>query len=237
MTKKEILDYVMHTPYNTNRAVLSGMLDGLDATGESDLEKIVIYGSFKELADSIIFTPEIYPQVESTFYIIRGTNYIGISSGGAAILNQNFYRVEEGEQDELIFTPVKESSDPSEEVSLSTVIHYWPYHNQWIWSSEDSLYHSTDSTLTVQRLKNKMDYITSVSLENTLTNKVSVSVTSVEIESETYNWSNFCVAFNNNELSETSEITLYGSPAESGSFQFNPDICFYGMKKETGQPT
>ena len=237
MTKKEILDYVMHTPYNTNRAVLSGMLDKLDATGESDLEKIVVYGSFKELADSIIFTPAVYPQVESPFYIIRDTNYTGIFYEGAAILNQNFYRVEKGKQGKLIFTPVKESSDLSEEASLSTVIHYWPYRNQWIWSSEDSLYYSTDSTLTVQRLKSKMDYITSVSLENTLTNKVSVNVTSVKIENETYNWSNFCIAFNNNELPETSEITLYGSPAESGGFQFSPEMCFYGMKKETGEPT
>lgn len=30
MTKKQILDYVMHTPYNTNRQVLSTMLDALE---------------------------------------------------------------------------------------------------------------------------------------------------------------------------------------------------------------
>ena len=39
MTKKEILDYVMNTPYNTNRAVLSNMLDQISSSGEdtSDL--------------------------------------------------------------------------------------------------------------------------------------------------------------------------------------------------------
>lgn len=39
MTKKEILDYVMNTPYNTNRAVLSSMLDQISGSGEdtSDL--------------------------------------------------------------------------------------------------------------------------------------------------------------------------------------------------------
>ena len=31
MTKKEVLDYVMNTPYNPNRAVLSGMLDSFEA--------------------------------------------------------------------------------------------------------------------------------------------------------------------------------------------------------------
>ena len=30
MTKKEVLDYVMNTPGNTNRAVLSGMLDSFE---------------------------------------------------------------------------------------------------------------------------------------------------------------------------------------------------------------
>ena len=34
MTKKEILDYVMNTPYNTNRAVLSSMLDQISSSGE-----------------------------------------------------------------------------------------------------------------------------------------------------------------------------------------------------------
>ena len=33
MTKKEILDYVMHTPYNTNRAVLSAMLEEMSEDG------------------------------------------------------------------------------------------------------------------------------------------------------------------------------------------------------------
>lgn len=39
MLKKEILDYVMNTPYNTNRAVLSSMLDQISSSGEdtSDL--------------------------------------------------------------------------------------------------------------------------------------------------------------------------------------------------------
>ena len=39
MDKKEILDYVMNTPYNTNRAVLSSMLDQISSSGEdtSDL--------------------------------------------------------------------------------------------------------------------------------------------------------------------------------------------------------
>ena len=35
MTKKEILDYVSETPYNTNRAVLSGMLDSISEGGDT----------------------------------------------------------------------------------------------------------------------------------------------------------------------------------------------------------
>ena len=34
MTKKEILDYVMNTPYNTNRAVLSDMLNQISGSDE-----------------------------------------------------------------------------------------------------------------------------------------------------------------------------------------------------------
>ena len=43
MTKKDILDYVMSTPYNTNRAVLSGMLE--DIAGQvdpSDVTEILV---------------------------------------------------------------------------------------------------------------------------------------------------------------------------------------------------
>ena len=46
MLKKDVLDYIMNTPYNTNRAVLSGMLDAFLESGESeeteDLEEYLV---------------------------------------------------------------------------------------------------------------------------------------------------------------------------------------------------
>lgn len=43
MTKEEILNYVSKTPYNTNRAVLSGMLDAITEGEEiEDLEKYLV---------------------------------------------------------------------------------------------------------------------------------------------------------------------------------------------------
>ena len=54
MTKKEILDYVMHTPYNTNRQILEGMLDNLDGTGS--YKDITITVTNNKTSDAVEFT-------------------------------------------------------------------------------------------------------------------------------------------------------------------------------------
>lgn len=42
MTKKKVLDYVMTTPYNTNRTILEGMLDELMVSDNAVLKTITI---------------------------------------------------------------------------------------------------------------------------------------------------------------------------------------------------
>ena len=54
MNKQQVLDYVMHTPYNTNRQVLEGMLDGLDSTG--GYKDITINVTNSKTSDAVEFT-------------------------------------------------------------------------------------------------------------------------------------------------------------------------------------
>ena len=52
MTIKKIVDYVMHTPYNTNRAILTAMLEQLVASGggeEPDDDREIIYDGGEEV--------------------------------------------------------------------------------------------------------------------------------------------------------------------------------------------
>lgn len=54
MDKQQVLDYVMHTPYNTNRQVLESMLDGLNSTG--NYREITINVTNNKASDAIEFT-------------------------------------------------------------------------------------------------------------------------------------------------------------------------------------
>lgn len=61
MTKQEILDYVMKTPQNTNRAVLSGMLDEIGEGGGSDSGLIVVnmvVGTARDTYGNAVITPD-----------------------------------------------------------------------------------------------------------------------------------------------------------------------------------
>lgn len=57
MTKEEILDYVVNTPGNTNRAVLSDMLDGISDGGSEDgylgIEAVEIPISIKSIPEGV----------------------------------------------------------------------------------------------------------------------------------------------------------------------------------------
>lgn len=75
MTKKKVLDYVMTTPYNTNRTILEGMLDELMASDNAVLQ-----------------TKTITPTVSSQT-VEPDTNYDGFSavtvSGVTAAIDEN----------------------------------------------------------------------------------------------------------------------------------------------------
>ena len=47
MSKKEILDYIMNTPWNTNVAVLGGMLDSLERSSDGNTPSMPIVGDGK----------------------------------------------------------------------------------------------------------------------------------------------------------------------------------------------
>ena len=42
MTKKEIIDYIMETPQNTNTAILSQMLDEFAGEGGGSMEPLIV---------------------------------------------------------------------------------------------------------------------------------------------------------------------------------------------------
>ena len=88
MNKNDILDYVMNTPGNTNRAVLSGMLDGLESGSGSDVKVLEV--RFTEKSDNV-YTCDVDQIVLREEYeagtIIRGK----IHTGG-----DYFYVTEEG---------------------------------------------------------------------------------------------------------------------------------------------
>ena len=54
MTKDEILDYVTKTPYNTNRAVLSGMLDSISESGETTPTQELLLLSYSENVNQVM---------------------------------------------------------------------------------------------------------------------------------------------------------------------------------------
>ena len=65
MGNKEILDYVMNSPGNTNRAVLSGMLDGV---GGSNPNRLIVHVRKENPEAPAIFDPdEITPSVDDIF--------------------------------------------------------------------------------------------------------------------------------------------------------------------------
>lgn len=48
MTKKEIIDYIMETPQNTNTAILSQMLDEFAGEGGESMEPLIVQMSWNE---------------------------------------------------------------------------------------------------------------------------------------------------------------------------------------------
>lgn len=66
MTKKEILDYVMHTPYNTNRQVLSTMLDAFEEElSGGNISKIIDKSITTITSDSITVGDSMFQYCES----------------------------------------------------------------------------------------------------------------------------------------------------------------------------
>lgn len=71
MDKEKILDYVMHTPHNTNRAVLNSMLNQLiegGGSGSSDLStaKVTLINNTSE-PDVTFSIPLVYGGVEGEY--------------------------------------------------------------------------------------------------------------------------------------------------------------------------
>lgn len=91
MTKEEILDYVMDTPENTNRMVLSDMLDEfssgsggggggsallITATYDSDTEMITLNKTFAEISTAIVAGQMCFVHVQESV----GTIYAGYNA-------------------------------------------------------------------------------------------------------------------------------------------------------------
>ena len=72
MDKNDIIDYVMHTPHNTNRAVLSGMLNQLaEGGGGGGAEPLIVNTS---VVESIVTLDKTWQEVYDAF--MNGGNII-----------------------------------------------------------------------------------------------------------------------------------------------------------------
>ena len=93
MTKKEILDYVMNTPHNTNRAVLSGMLDSISEGGDTPTTLYeIVQLDYSENVDAVSaqFSDEIKGYT--------GKCHVGISEGaGTTTIKCTEWTTEEGD--------------------------------------------------------------------------------------------------------------------------------------------
>ena len=105
MDKNDILNYVTETPGNTNRAVLSGMLDSMSGGGAAQsqivvklLEQVDNYGfstdkSFSEVVEfinngiyNIILVPEAYSTAAGKVFILSTINPESFETGGVGRL-------------------------------------------------------------------------------------------------------------------------------------------------------
>lgn len=97
MTKEEILDYVMDTPENTNRMVLSDMLDEfssssggggssallITATYDSDTEMMTLDKTYGEISTAIVAGQMCFVHVQESV----GTIYAGYNAVTCLFIN------------------------------------------------------------------------------------------------------------------------------------------------------
>ena len=91
MSKQEILDYVMKTPYNTNPSILKNMLDDLSADG-SGQNNIVIIKNNEELASGFSFNSfsEIYNYCKQNAFENLSVFYITGDGGLLECINPEY---------------------------------------------------------------------------------------------------------------------------------------------------
>ena len=111
MTKEEILDYVMNTPENTNRMVLSDMLDEfssgsggggggsallITATYDSDTEMITLNKTFAEISTALaagqlclVHNLESVGSIYVGYYIVANVLTGGYGDGTVGILSND----------------------------------------------------------------------------------------------------------------------------------------------------
>lgn len=111
MSKQDIIDYVMNTPYNTNRTILSQKLDELEASGADDSLSSRFFVMDIEVTDEIVEQGEGYTNYKcipsltideiqecrdsglTGFVCIEKDGYVFIAQLGCVLQNNKILRV------------------------------------------------------------------------------------------------------------------------------------------------
>lgn len=91
MSKQDVVDYVMHTPYNTNKAVLESILDSIEGGGDvpqydGDYNTITITNNLERTVELLgVFVVD--GEVKTFISLEPGTTTLGI-------ISDNLYTIE-----------------------------------------------------------------------------------------------------------------------------------------------
>ena len=252
-TIQNIIDYVMESPQNTNRAVLASMLGNIESDSEGEGTLTHLNGSFSE-EDGIltfeVFNPDLVTepfvvQTEDTeFYMfIYISTVIGISEDDTIIFEMG----EPDIVDDNCVVQIVEQSDTPEPTPEPVELGWY----EWSRGSSESaftesgptegVYSYTGNTQISQAtLLSKFTYLAYIEVSNTGTDKSALKISSISYTNKNNTTTNatlqeFCTAFNQGLVGNgTLTITLQEKDVGAQlSGTVTPYFNFYGLSEDT----
>lgn len=256
-TIQNIIDYVMETPQNTNRAVLASMLGNIESDSEGEGTLTHLSGSFSE-EDGMITFEAFNPDLVTIPFVIQTEDiefYMFISIGTVIGVSENDTIIFEMGETDIVddnyvvqIVEYSDTPDPTPDPTPEQVELDW---YEWSRGSSESaftesgptegVYSYTGNTQISQAtLLNKFAYLAYIEVSNTGTDKSALKISSISYTNKNNTTTNatlqeFCTAFNQGLVGNgTLTITLQEKDVGAQlSGTVTPYFNFYGLSEDT----